>query len=74
MELSQGEFTVTRTLDGLVQFFCPPSFVTRPETAVMIARAILDRAGCEVVFAELGQTVIRPPGRNGNGNGTGIMR
>ena len=38
--------------------------------------AILQEAGVEVIFADPGQTVIRPPvwAGNGNGNGTGILR
>ena len=72
--MSQGDFNVTRLLDGSLRFSMPPCFVVSPAIAVMIAKAILQEVGCEVVFADPGQTVIRPPGRNGNGNGTGIMR
>jgi hypothetical protein len=68
--MSQGEFNVTRLLDGSLRFSMPPVFVVPPAVAVMIARAILQEAGVEVVFADPGQTVIRPPAVvKGNGNG-----
>ena len=67
--MSQGEFNVTRLLDGSVRFSMPPVFVVAPAVAVMIARAILQEAGVDVMFADPGQTVIRPPARAGNGNG-----
>ena len=66
--LSQGDFTVTRTLDGLIRFICPRSFLVRPETALEIVKVIVEVAGGELIIADPGQTVIRPPG-NGNGNG-----
>jgi hypothetical protein len=69
--MSQGEFNVTRLLDGSVRFSMPPVFVVAPAVAVMIARAILQEAGVDVMFADPGQTVIRPPGL---GNGNGAMR
>ena len=70
--LSQGAFNVRRRLDGAVRFTCPPVFVVSPEIAVQIARAILNEAGIEVMFAEAGQTVIRPPfGRSARHNGNG---
>jgi hypothetical protein len=69
--MSQGDFNVTRLLDGSLRFMGPPVFVVGPEVAMQIARAILDQVGVEVVFADPGQTVIRPP-RAGNGNG--VMR
>jgi hypothetical protein len=68
--MSQGDFNVTRLLDGSLRFVAPPVFVVAPEIAVMIAKAILREAGIDVVFADAGQTVIRPPAvRAGNGNG-----
>jgi len=67
--MSQGDFNVTRLLDGSLRFSMPPCFVVAPAIAVMIAKAILQEVGCEVVFADPGQTVIRPPGLAGNGNG-----
>jgi hypothetical protein len=70
--MSQGDFNVTRLLDGSVRFVGPPVFVVSPAIAVQIARAILHEAGVEVVFADPGRTVIRPPA--GNGHGTGIIR
>jgi hypothetical protein len=70
--VSQGDFNVTRLLDGSVRFVGPPCFVVGPAIAVQIARAILHEAGVEVIFADPGQTVIRPA--KGNGNGKGIMQ
>jgi hypothetical protein len=66
--MSQGDFNVTRLLDGSLRFSMPPVFVVAPAVAVMIARAILAEAGVDVIFADPGTTVIRPPGL-GNGNG-----
>jgi hypothetical protein len=71
--MSQGDFNVTRLLDGSIRFMGPVCFVVSPMGAVQIARAILHEAGVEVIFADPGQTVIRPPGRNG-GNGKGIVQ
>ena len=75
--MSQGDFNVTRLLDGSLRFSMPPVFVVAPAIAVQIASAILHEAGIEVIFADPGQTVIRPPlgqafaidpvKRNGNG-------
>jgi hypothetical protein len=74
--MSQGDFNVTRLLDGSLRFMGPPVFVVSRAGAVQIAKAILQEAGVEVIFADPGQTVIRPPvwAGNGNGNGTGILR
>jgi len=58
---SQGDFNVTRLLDGSLRFMGPAVFVVSPQVAVQIAEAILRTAGIEVVFADPGQTVIRPP-------------
>jgi hypothetical protein len=63
------QFNVRRLLDGSVQFMGPAVFVAPPPVAMEIVRAILHELGCEVVFADPGQTVIRPPRGNGNGNG-----
>ena len=71
--LSQGEFNVTRLLDGSLRFSCPPIFVVGPLIGLQIVKAILDQLGGEVIFADPGQTVIRPPTKAGNGNG-GLMR
>jgi hypothetical protein len=68
---SQGDFTVTRLLDGNLRFNCPPSFVVAPNVAMEIIRVITDRLGGEVLFADPGQTVIRPPRQLVNGNGHG---
>jgi hypothetical protein len=75
-DVSQGSFNVTRLLDGAVRFMCPPCFIVSPQGAVQIAKAILQEAGVTVVFADPGQTVIRPPVmrsqqhlQRGNGNG-----
>ena len=67
--MSQGDFNVTRLLDGSLRFSGPSVFVVSPAGAVQIARAILTEAGVDVIFADPGQTVIRPPARAGNGNG-----
>jgi hypothetical protein len=67
---SQGDFTVTRLLDGSLRFNCPQTFVVAPNVAMEIIRVIADRLGGEVLFADSGQTVIRPPRQlvaNGNG-------
>ena len=72
--LSQGDFNVTRRLDGALVFSCPSRFVVAPNVAVEIVKAIVHELGGEMIFADPGQTVIRPPARNGNGNGSGIMR
>jgi hypothetical protein len=69
-ELSQGEFNVTRLLDGSLRFSCPPVFVVGPPVGLQIVKAILHQLGGEVIIADAGQTVIRPPG---NGNG-GLLR
>jgi hypothetical protein len=71
-DVSQGSFNVTRLLDGSLRFMGPPCFIVSPQSAVQIAKAILAEAGVTVVFADPGQTVIRPPGhylQKGNGNG-----
>ena len=67
--LSQGDFNVTRRLDGALVFSCPSRFVVAPNVAVQIVKAIIDQLGGELIFADAGQTVIRPPLGNGNGNG-----
>jgi hypothetical protein len=67
--MSQGDFNVTRLLDGSLRFVAPAVFVVSAAGAVQIAKAILQEAGVEVIFADPGQTVIRPPVRAGNGNG-----
>lgn len=61
MDVSQGRFNVRRGLDGRVHVTCPPVMIVTPQMAVRIARAILQEAGVEVVLADPGQTVIRPP-------------
>jgi hypothetical protein len=71
--MSQGNFNVTRLLDGSVQFTGPAVFVVSPAGAVQIAKAILQEVGVEVIFADPGQTVIRPPAV-GKGNGNGVLR
>jgi hypothetical protein len=71
--LSQGDFNVTRLLDGSLRFSCPPVFVVAPNVALQIITAIVDQLGGELLFADPGQTVIRPPTKAGNGNG-GLIR
>jgi hypothetical protein len=59
---SQGDFHVRRDLDGRVRVTCPPVMLLPVETTIEIAKALLQIAGVEVIFAAPGQTVIRPPG------------
>ena len=68
-EVSQGRFYVERDLSGRVRIECPPIVLVPPDVAVAMARAILEMAGVEVVFADPGQTVIRGQALRGNGNG-----
>ena len=56
---------IKRMLDGSVQYLGPSAFNAPPLIAIEIARAFLHEAGVEVIFADPGQTVIRP--KNGNG-------
>ena len=63
-DVSQGTFRVRRHGDGRVWITQPPEVIVPRDVAVAMARAILEMAGVEVVFADPGQTVIR-----GNGNG-----
>jgi len=64
-EQSQGEFNVRRLLDGSLQFMCPPVFVVSAQGGLQIVRAILSELGGEVIFADPGQTIIRPPSIGG---------
>lgn len=61
MESSQGKITIKRRIDGAVMVTCPPFFVVSPANALEIAKALMKEAGVEVVLANPGQTVIRPP-------------
>ena len=63
-EVSQGRFYVERDLSGRVRIECPALMLIPPDVAVAMARAILEMAGVEVIFADPGQTVIKS---NGNG-------
>lgn len=57
-----GTINVRRRADGAIRIECkPPIVVVAPETAIEIAKALLKEAGVEMVLAEPGQTVIRPP-------------
>jgi len=58
---SQGRFHVKRRLDGAVLVQCPPVMVVPPCVAIDMAKALLTEAGVDIVLAEPGQTVIRPP-------------
>jgi hypothetical protein len=71
--LNQGDFNVKRLLDGSLRFSCPSVFVVAPQVALQIIGAIVDQLGGELILADPGQTVIRPPTKIGNGNG-GIIR
>ena len=72
----QGTINIKRTLDGLIEFtlvsepsFEVKQFIVREHVAFQIVQAILHELGGEVIFADPGQSVIRPPGLAGNGNG-----
>jgi hypothetical protein len=69
MKDGQGEINVRRLLDGSVRYLGPPCFIVSPQGAIEIARALLHEAGVEVIFADPGQTVIRPSSVFGKGNG-----
>jgi hypothetical protein len=60
------QFHVRREFSGMVKIVCPPLMIVPPMVAMEMAKAILHEAGVEVVVADPGQTVIRPP-KNGNG-------
>ena len=67
------QIRIRRNFDGTVQFTGPACFVVSPMIAVEIAQAFLHEAGVEVIFADPGQTVIRPPAVKA-GNGNGVLR
>lgn len=60
-EMSQGKFHVERDLSGRVKIECPPVMIVPANVAIDMAKALLKTAGIEIVLAEPGQTVIRPP-------------
>jgi hypothetical protein len=75
---SQGTFRVWRNLAGAIEITMPPHVELRIPVAVQIAQAILRECGVQVIFADPGQTVIRPPSHQGfiidptvKGNGHG---
>lgn len=61
MDYPGGKLHIRRRVDGAVRIECPPVMVVSPANAVAIARALLKEAGVDIVLAEPGQTVIRPP-------------
>jgi hypothetical protein len=62
-------FAVRRDLSGRIRIQCPSLMLVPRETAIEMARVLLQQCGAELVVTEPAQTVIRP----GNGNG-GILR
>lgn len=57
-----GKMHIRRRMDGAVRIeFGREVIVVSPENAVKLAQALLKEAGVDTVFAEPGQTVIRPP-------------
>ena len=57
-----GKLSIRRRIDGAVRMeFGREVLVFSPDNAVAIAKALLKEAGVEVMLAEPGQTVIRPP-------------
>jgi hypothetical protein len=64
MDFPGGKFHIRRRLDGAVRMeFGREVIVVSPENAIRLARALLKEAGVDMVLAEPGQTVIRPPHR-----------
>jgi len=65
-----GKMHIRRRLDGAVRLeFGREVIVVSPDNAIRLARALLKEAGVEMVMAEPGQTVIRPPSTRRVGNG-----
>lgn len=61
-----GKLHIRRRIDGAIRMeFGREVIVVSPKNAVELARALLKEAGVEMVMAEPGQTVIRPPERIG---------
>jgi hypothetical protein len=59
-----GKITIGHRMDGAIRIECRPQVVVvSPDNAVKIAQALLKEAGVDIVLAEPGQTVIRPPRR-----------
>ena len=57
-----GKLTIRRRIDGAVRMeFGREVLVFSPDNAAQIAKALLKEAGVEMMLAEPGQTVIRPP-------------
>jgi hypothetical protein len=62
MDFPGGRFEIMRRADGAVRLaFGREVIVVSPGNAVKLAQALLKEAGVEMVIAEPGQTVIRPP-------------
>lgn len=63
-----GKLHIRRRVDGAIRMeFGREVMVFSPQNAVEIAKALLKEAGVDMVVAEPGQTVIRPPRRMING-------
>ena len=59
-----GQIQIRRRVDGAVRIeFGREVIVVSPQNAVKLAQALMKEAGVEMVLAEPGQTVIRPPRR-----------
>lgn len=59
-----GKLHIRRRVDGAVRMeFGREVIVVSPQNAVALAQALLKEAGVDMVVAEPGQTVIRPPKR-----------
>jgi hypothetical protein len=57
-----GKIHIRRRLDGAVRIeFGREVIVVSPQNAIKLAQALLKEAGVDMVVAEPGQTVIRPP-------------
>lgn len=62
MDFPGGKFHIGRRMDGAVRMeFGREVIVVSPQNAIRLAQALLKQAGVEMVLAEPGQTVIRPP-------------
>lgn len=57
-----GKIHIRRRVDGAVRIeFGREVILVSPDNAVRLAQALLKEAGVDMVLAEPGQTVIRPP-------------
>lgn len=62
-----GKLHIRRRGDGAVRMeFGREVIVVSPQNAIEIAKALLKEAGVDIVLANPGETVIRPPGLRRN--------